>query len=117
MARYEVLTISKTMRLGGPKNRTAVYSCLYEMLGTTEEGTTRLIELIEVEEYGRKKHVRQQVKRLDLETGHYTFESPWDKTQAKKWLAVVDEWLAMPYNERYDCSTSNTVGETRFLKQ
>ena len=114
MAKQECLTITKSFRLGGPKNKTAITTHIYELLGT--EGTTRIIQVIEVEEYSRKKVVRQQAKRMDLETGHYTHETPWDDTQKKKWLDVVDEWLSMPYNERYDGSTSNTIGETRFLK-
>ena len=114
MAKQECLTITKSFRLGGPKNKTAITTHTYELLGT--EGTTRIILVIEVEEYSRKKVVRQQAKRMDLETGHYTHETPWDDTQKRKWLDVVDEWLALPIKEVYSASTGLSQFETRYLK-
>ena len=113
MARYECLTITKR---GIVRGKTHIENTVYEMLGTTDTGETRLIDVIEVDQYARKKVVRHQAKRMALPEGKYISETAWGDTQKAKHLKMVAKWLDLPVKESYSGWYGTSHGETRFIK-
>ena len=113
MNKKECLTITKNYRA---YKKVAIETTTYELLCTSESGYTRIVDVIEVENIGRKKPTyRHQHRRMALPEGKYLNEYSWDSTQPEKFKAMVSEWTALPYKEVYQASTGLTTCETRYF--
>ena len=113
MTKKECLTITTNYR---SYKKTAIETTTYELLCTSESGDTRIIDVIEQEQIGKKKPTyRHQHRRMALPEGKYLNEYSWDSTQPEKFKALAKEWLALPCKDVYQASTSLTAFETRYF--
>ena len=113
MTKKECLTITTSTRFN---KTTAIVTVIYELLCTSESGDTRIIDVIEQEQIGKKKPTyRHQHRRMALPEGKYLNEYSWDVTQPDKFKALVADWLAIPYKETYRASTGLSAFETRYF--
>ena len=113
MNRKECLTITTNTRF----HKTTVHvTVTYELLCTSESGDTRIIDVIEQEQIGKKKPTyRHQHKSMALPEGKYLNEYSWDSTQPEKFKVMIEGWIVLPYKEVYRASTSLTAFETRYF--
>ena len=113
MSKQECLTVTTNLR---SNKRVMIETTRYEMLGTSESGDTRIIDVVEVEKVGKKKATyRHQHKLMALPEGRYLTEHTWDDTQPSKFKATVAAWLALPYKEVYKDHGGLSIIETRYL--
>ena len=113
MSKQECLTITTNLRTN---KRVMIETARYEMLGTSESGDTRIIDVVEVEKVGKKKATyRYQHKLMALPEGRYLTYHTWDDTQPGKLEAMVAAWLALPYKDVYKTHGGMSSIETRYL--
>ena len=113
MSKQECLTITTNWR---SNKRIAIETTRYEMLGTSESGDTRIIDVVEVEKVGNKKATyRCQHKLMALPEGRYLTDHTWDDTQPGKFKAMVAAWLALPYKDVYKTHGGLSSIESRYL--
>ena len=114
MSKQECLTIATNLR---SNKRVMIETTRYEMLGTSESGHTRIIDVVEVEKVGKKKATyRHQHKLMALPDGRYlTDDHAWDETQPDKCKVMVAAWLALPYKDVYKTNGGLYSIETRYL--
>ena len=113
MNKKQCLTITTNYR---SYKKTTIETTIYELLCTSESGDMRIIDIIEVENIGRKKPTyRHQHRRMALPEGNYLNEYSWDSTQPEKFKALVKEWSNLPYKEVYRANAWLTAFETRYF--
>ena len=113
MSKQECLTITTNWR---SNKRIAIETTRYEMLGTSEIGDTRIIDVVEVEKVGKKKATyRHQHKLMSLPEGRYLTDPTWDDTQPVKFKDMVAAWLVLPYKDVYKTHGGLSSIETRYL--
>lgn len=113
MSKQECLTITTNLR---SNKRVMIETTRYEMLGTSECGDTRIIDVVEIEKVGKKKATyRHQHKLMALPAGRYLTEHIWDDTQPGKFKALVAKWLSIPHKDVYKTHGGLSSIETRYL--
>ena len=113
MSKQECLIITTNLR---SNKRVLIETARYEMLGTSESGRTRIINIVEVEKVGKNKATyRYQHKLMALPEGQYLTGHTWDGTQPGKFKAMVAAWLALPYKDVYKTHGGLSSIETRSL--
>lgn len=113
MSKQECLTITTNWR---SNKRIAIETIQYEMLGTSESGDTRIIDIVEVEKVGKKKATyRYQHKLMALPAGRYLTEHTWDDTQPGKFKVMIAAWLALPHKDVYKTHGGLFSIEARYL--
>ena len=114
MSKQECLTITTNLH---SNKRVMIETTRYEMLGTSESGHTRIIDVVEVEKVGKKKATyRHQHKLMALPEGRYLTDHTWDDTQPGKFKAMVSAWLALPYKDGYKTHGGLYSIESRYLQ-